>query len=428
MFNMIDLGNYYPQRFFIQKMSSSLTDHTKLEAISSSEDSQNKLTSSEKSRVLCSAAMIGLAISMGASGILFSQDKAAIAANPVTANTAISNLPNASDTRSEESQLSPLALKHKVEEGDTIVRLAYNYQVKPEAIAAINNLGITAKLEPGETIKIPSDKDSSQKITPKSSPETSSQNKSVGPKSVNTSLDHLKLTRKHLQHSLAELKTEEVNIVREEKAVIDVSQPLKQPEGKAVTDISQPLKQPEEKETLTTNLKAFSAAPGKPSLFNNPFEIPIGTTVGPKLPGISNPDDYLPDAPMRFSGHIWPTKGVITSGYGPRWGRMHRGIDIAAPVGTPIVSSAPGEVITVGWDSGGYGKFLKVRHPDGSVTLYAHNSRHLVRRGQKVEQGQKIAEMGNTGRSTGPHLHYEIRPKGKGPQDPMAFLPKNRKR
>ncbi|MGK7887678.1 MAG: M23 family metallopeptidase, partial [Crocosphaera sp.] len=60
--------------------------------------------------------------------------------------------------------------------------------------------------------------------------------------------------------------------------------------------------------------------------------------------------------------------------------------------------------------------------------LYGHNSRHLVRRGQKVEQGQKIAEMGNTGRSTGPHLHYEIRPKGRGPQDPMAFLPKNRKR
>ena len=413
MFNIIRLGKYYPQRFFNQKMSSSWADNTKLEAISSAEDSQNKLAPSEKSRVRPSAAMIGLAISMGASGMLLSQDKAAIAANSVTGNTAITNLPNFSDLRSEETQLSPLALKHKVEEGDTIAKLAYNYQVKPEAIAAINNLGITAKLEPGKTVKIPSDKDSSQKITPKSSPETRSQNKSVGTKSVNTSLDHLKQTRTRLQHSLAQLKTEQLNSVRNEKAVADVSQPLKQPE---------------EKDTLTTNVKAVSAARGKFSIYNNPFEIPIGTTVGPELPGISNPDDYLPDAPMRFTGHIWPTKGVITSGYGPRWGRMHRGIDIAAPVGTPIVSSAPGEVITVGWDARGYGKFLKIRHPDGSVTLYGHNSRHLVRRGQKVEQGQKIAEMGNTGRSTGPHLHYEIRPKGRGPQDPMAFLPKNRKR
>ncbi|MEM8778300.1 MAG: peptigoglycan-binding protein LysM, partial [Cyanobacteria bacterium P01_G01_bin.49] len=129
---MICLGKYYPQRFFIQKMSSSLANHTKLEAISSLEDSQNKLVSSEKSRVRRSAAMIGLAISLGASGMLLSQDKPAIAANSVTGNTAITNLPNFSDRRSEESQLSPLALKYKVEKGDTIAKLAYNYQVKPE--------------------------------------------------------------------------------------------------------------------------------------------------------------------------------------------------------------------------------------------------------------------------------------------------------
>ncbi|NQY01324.1 MAG: M23 family metallopeptidase [Flavobacteriaceae bacterium] len=394
-------------------MSSSSAGHTKLEAISSLEDSQNELAKSEKSWIRRPVAMICLAVSMGASGILLSQNKPAIATNSVTANAnvAITNLPNFSDLHREESKLSPLALKYKVQEGDTIARLAYKYQVKPEAIATINNLGITAKLESGKTIKIPSDKDSSQKIIPKSSLETVNEHKSVGTKTVNTSFDHLKQTRTRLQHSLAELKTEQVNNVRKEKIVADVSQPLKRTE---------------EKETLTTNLETVGVTPSNPSMYKNPFEIPIGTTVGPKLPGISNPDDYLPDAPMRFTGHIWPTKGVITSGYGPRWGRMHRGIDIAAPVGTPIVSSAPGEVITVGWDSGGYGKYLKVRHPDGSVTLYGHNSRHLVRRGQKVEQGQKIAEMGNTGRSTGPHLHYEIRPLGKGPQDPMAFLPKNR--
>jgi murein DD-endopeptidase MepM/ murein hydrolase activator NlpD len=116
----------------------------------------------------------------------------------------------------------------------------------------------------------------------------------------------------------------------------------------------------------------------------------------------------------------------LSSGYGRRWGRMHRGIDIAAPIGTPIVASAPGEVIAAGWNSGGYGNLVKIRHPDGSVTFYAHNSRVLVRTGEEVAQGQQISEMGSTGRSTGPHLHFEVRPNGQNPVNPIAFLPNNR--
>ncbi|ACK70516.1 Peptidase M23 [Gloeothece citriformis PCC 7424] len=160
--------------------------------------------------------------------------------------------------------------------------------------------------------------------------------------------------------------------------------------------------------------------------YNNSLRIPVGETVSPELPGLSSPDQYLPDAPARFNGYIWPTKGVLTSGYGWRWGRMHKGVDIAGPVGTPIVAAAPGEVISAGWNSGGYGNLVKVRHTDGSVTLYAHNSRILVRRGQQVEQGQLIAEMGSTGYSTGPHLHFEIHPDGSKAVNPMAFLPKDR--
>ncbi len=160
--------------------------------------------------------------------------------------------------------------------------------------------------------------------------------------------------------------------------------------------------------------------------YNNSLRIPVGQTVSPELPALSNPEDYLPDITPVFDGYIWPSRGVLTSGYGMRWGRMHRGIDIAGPVGTPIVASAPGEVITAGWNSGGYGNLVKVRHADGSVTLYAHNSRILVRRGQQVQQGQLIAEMGSTGFSTGPHLHFEIHPDGKRAVNPMAFLPRKR--
>ncbi|XTZ12953.1 MAG: peptidoglycan DD-metalloendopeptidase family protein [cyanobacterium endosymbiont of Rhopalodia inflata] len=173
--------------------------------------------------------------------------------------------------------------------------------------------------------------------------------------------------------------------------------------------------------------RLMGAAPNDAEQYNDAFRIPVGTNVGPELPPLSIPDNYLPHAPMQFTGYIWPSKGVLTSGYGRRWGRMHRGIDIAAPIGTPIIAAAPGEVITAGWNSGGYGKLVKVRHPDGSITLYAHNNRLLVRRGQKVEQGQQIAEMGSTGYSTGPHLHFEVHPSGTGAVNPVALLPKKRK-
>jgi murein DD-endopeptidase MepM/ murein hydrolase activator NlpD len=119
---------------------------------------------------------------------------------------------------------------------------------------------------------------------------------------------------------------------------------------------------------------------------------------------------------------IWPANGVFTSGYGYRWGRMHRGIDIAAPIGTPVVASAAGVVISAGWNDGGFGNLVEIRHPNGTVTRYAHNSSISTRIGAVVEQGELVAHMGSTGRSTGPHTHFEIRPAGQGSVDPMTLL------
>lgn len=148
----------------------------------------------------------------------------------------------------------------------------------------------------------------------------------------------------------------------------------------------------------------------------------VGQMVSPDLPPLAAADRYLPENAASFKGYIWPAKGVLTSGYGWRWGRMHRGIDIAAPVGTPIVAAAPGVVITAGWNDGGYGNLVEIKHPDGSITLYAHNNRILVRSGQQVDQGQQIAEMGSTGYSTGPHSHFEIHAAGQGAVNPMTYL------
>jgi murein DD-endopeptidase MepM/ murein hydrolase activator NlpD len=120
--------------------------------------------------------------------------------------------------------------------------------------------------------------------------------------------------------------------------------------------------------------------------------------------------------------YILPAKGEFTSEYGWRWGRMHRGIDIAGPVGTPVIAAASGKVITAGWDESGFGNRIEIEHPDGTVTLYGHNSKIVTRVGATVRQGQQIAEMGSTGHSTGSHLHFQIHPSGKEAVNPISFF------
>ena len=118
--------------------------------------------------------------------------------------------------------------------------------------------------------------------------------------------------------------------------------------------------------------------------------------------------------------HPIQTANRFTSGYGPRWGRMHNGTDFAAPHGTPIRSTADGVVTYVGWQSA-YGRLIKIKHDFGIETRYAHLSKFRVKKGQRVSRGQHIGDMGNTGRSTGTHLHYEIRIGGK-PTNPMKYI------
>ena len=110
----------------------------------------------------------------------------------------------------------------------------------------------------------------------------------------------------------------------------------------------------------------------------------------------------------------------FTSGFGLRWGRMHNGADFAGAHGTPIYSTADGVVIDAGW-SAGYGRLIKIKHEFGTETRYAHLSKIRVKEGQRVSRGERIGDMGNTGRSTGTHLHYEIRINGKA-INPMIYI------
>ena len=106
-------------------------------------------------------------------------------------------------------------------------------------------------------------------------------------------------------------------------------------------------------------------------------------------------------------GAVAPTTGRVTSCYGSRWGTLHAGVDIAAPIGTPVFSPESGVVLQAG-PASGFGLAVAVQHGDGTITLYGHVNRFFVSAGQTVTAGQQIAEVGNRGQSTGPHLHFEV--------------------
>ena len=118
---------------------------------------------------------------------------------------------------------------------------------------------------------------------------------------------------------------------------------------------------------------------------------------------------------------VLPTHGIFTSGFGYRWGALHAGIDLAGPIGTPIYAASDGVVIDAG-PTAGYGAWVKIRHADGTVTLYGHVNTWDVQIGQRVMAGDQIATIGNRGNSTGPHCHFEVLLGGTNRVDPVPWL------
>ena len=124
------------------------------------------------------------------------------------------------------------------------------------------------------------------------------------------------------------------------------------------------------------------------------------------------------------AGYVRPTSGRITSCFGARWGVTHYGVDIAAPIGTPIYAATSGTVQRAGTATG-FGLAVYIRGDDGAVTVYGHVNRYFVSAGERVSAGEQIAEVGNRGQSTGPHLHFEVHPGGgmySGQVNPVPWL------
>jgi murein DD-endopeptidase MepM/ murein hydrolase activator NlpD len=147
----------------------------------------------------------------------------------------------------------------------------------------------------------------------------------------------------------------------------------------------------------------------------------IAQEIAEATGGVALPAGPLPSPSA--AGLIWPVEGTVTSGFGYRWGRMHEGIDISVPEGTPIRAAADGTVILEQseYESGGYGNYTCIDHGGGLSTCYAHQSSFAASVGARVSQGDVIGYSGNTGHSTGPHLHFEVRING-APTDPLGYL------
>jgi murein DD-endopeptidase MepM/ murein hydrolase activator NlpD len=151
--------------------------------------------------------------------------------------------------------------------------------------------------------------------------------------------------------------------------------------------------------------------------------VALGPGPPPEAPVPELPEPDQEPTPEGDRPLIWPLETVVvSSAFGKRWGRLHEGIDLAAPTGTPVRAAGDGSVLYASDVLGGYGKMVVLQHPGDLLTAYAHNSALLVQMGDKVRRGQAIARVGQTGRATAPHLHFEVR-RGKVPQNPYRFLP-----
>ncbi|HXF75919.1 MAG TPA: LysM peptidoglycan-binding domain-containing M23 family metallopeptidase [Methylomirabilota bacterium] len=148
-------------------------------------------------------------------------------------------------------------------------------------------------------------------------------------------------------------------------------------------------------------------------------QLPVAIITPAEAPGA--PPGAQDEEDATSPGLLLPVSGTINSGFGPRGGSFHDGVDIAAPEGTPIRAIAAGEVIYSD-QLRGYGNIVILRHEGGIVSVYAHNQVNLVREGQRVFRGEEIAKVGSTGRVSGPHLHFEIR-KNNAARDPLQYLP-----
>ena len=172
---------------------------------------------------------------------------------------------------------------------------------------------------------------------------------------------------------------------------------------------------------VTQQREVVSRCPCQPAQLAAVRSSPV-VSVPPRLPSISPPDESPDLLPSSSGFFIWPLQGRVSRGVEYDEKRRHNGIDIVAPQGTLVRAAADGKVVFSGWGPSGYGRMVILQHPEGMVTIYAHNEQNYVRNGEYVRQGDQVAAVGKSGRASTYHLHFEIRRKTV-PVPPEQWLP-----
>lgn len=236
---------------------------------------------------------------------------------------------------------------YRVEEGDTIERIARRFQTDPELVAVMNYLESGTILRPGQFLVLPYEKDESYTVA-------------AG--------DTLWGISRRFGVSVSRLAAA--------NGIVDARR---------------------------LQIGTLLTIPGSPAVAaTRPETVPVSRNLKP-------------------GSFIWPLIGTITSGFGWRDNEFHHGLDIAGEIGDKIRAALSGEVVFSGWFNDIYGRIIKLDHGNGLETIYAHNNRNLVSVGDYVQGGETIAELGNTGKTTGPHLHFEVHENGKA-VNPERFL------
>ena len=354
-------------------------------------------------------------------------------------------------------------LEHEVQPGETLWHLTQRYQLDAAAIAVSNGLQARTELKPGQKLLIPSQPGLIYTVKAGDTLEGIAKRYQVPQQRIIEATplerpEYLRIGQRLLiPGDVGELIRREKERIAAQKAREaeerrrQEEEAQRQAEAQARLQTERPRRaqqRPPAGQTLLTHtvragdtIERIAARYGvtqrsiiQANNLPNPHWLRIGQRLTIPAPPLRRahsqpqarpgPAASLPPLPpARRSGFIWPVSGQVTSGFGYRRGRFHAGIDIAGPLGSPVVAVQEGLVTFAGNAGDGYGNYVDIRHPNGIVTRYAHGHQIYVSEGQYVQQGQVIMSRGNTGHSTGPHLHFEVRPGGGAPVNPLPYLP-----
>jgi len=296
------------------------------------------------------------------------------------------------------------ASTHTVQRGDTLYSIAQTYGVSVGDLRKLNNLTDAGHLSPGQTLHVRADAHIRGKDTPP--PVIVAESRS--------------LTAGQPQSDVRTAARSEPQQAERSVAAVPVAEDESQIGGPEIEVKN--LDEPDFEPALRSGNSESSGDLGGSGA---PAETKPDAIAADKTPAQANPvraDPVITASLGQDGDFIMPVRGRILSGYGPKSNGLHNdGLNIAVAVGTPVRAAKGGTVTYAGQELKGYGKLLLIKHDDGYVTAYAHNSRLLVRQGQRVRQGDIVAESGDTGYVDSPQLHFEIR-KGRKSVDPALFF------